>query len=247
MDLGLRGPGRLRPSSGPAEPGDPTSNPESKRLVRGSCQALISLTFKGNHLPSHRHVEGGGLDSARQLHQEVAAAGSPEPGVRAGNLLLSFPTSSTAGSLGLAVTLRPQPHCEHAVGLSACDLRSWRRASSFTQQNGFARFLLPLHSFLPETSLGTRTWFYSPHRTPCFCQASLVLMKGSPWSLPPTPAFRLTWTRVWSRGWCQWTALQGEEPCLLPPGAKGWGHGTQGLAVTLDVVAGLYDRHTLRV
>lgn len=151
------------------------------------------------------------------------------------------------GSLGLAVTLRPRPHCEHAVGLSPCDLRSWRRASSFTQQNGFARFLLPLHSFLPETSLGTRTWFYSPHWTPCFCQASLVLMKGSPWSLPPTPAFRLTWTRVWSRGWCQWTALQGEEPCLLPPGAKGWGQGTQGLAVTLDVVAGLYDRHTLRV
>ena len=69
-------------------------------------------------------------------------------------------------------------------------------------------------------------------------------MKGSPWSLPPAPAFQLTRIQVWSYGWCQWTALQGEEPCPLPPCATGWEQGTCGLAVTLDVVAGLYNRHT---
>ena len=69
-------------------------------------------------------------------------------------------------------------------------------------------------------------------------------MKGSLWSLPPAPAFWLTRIQVWSYGWCQWTALQGEEPCPLPPCARGWEQGTCGLAVTLDVVAGLYDTHT---
>ena len=51
-------------------------------------------------------------------------------------------------------------------------------------------------------------------------------------------------TGVWSCGWCQWMALQGEEPCLLPPCARGLGQGTRGLAVTLDMVASLYDRQT---
>ena len=69
-------------------------------------------------------------------------------------------------------------------------------------------------------------------------------MKGLPWSLPPAPAFWLTRIQVWNYGWCQWTVLHGEEPCPLPPCARGWEQGTCGLAVTLDVVAGLYDTHT---
>lgn len=224
----MRGPGRLRPSSGPAEPGDPTSNPESKRLARGSCQALISLTFKGNNLPSHRRVGGGGLVSARRLLGKWRRWASLSPGGGLAACCRRVPTSSAAGSLGLAVASRPRPHCEHAVGLSAYDLRSWRWASSFTQQNGFARFLLPLHSFLPETSLGTRTWFYSPHRTPCFRQASLVLIKGSPWSLPPTPAFRLTWTQGSGAvgGASGWRSRERSRACCHPvPGGWGRAHG----------------------
>ena len=128
----MRGPGRFRPSSGPAEPGDPTSNPESKRLARGSCQALISLTFKGNDLPSRRRVGGQGPGLSQAAPWQVAAAGFPELGDGWPPAVVVSPPAVQQGASGW---LPPCDlgHTEHAGGLSACGLRSWRRAASFTQ------------------------------------------------------------------------------------------------------------------
>ncbi|XP_054939270.1 uncharacterized protein [Physeter macrocephalus] len=95
-----------------------------------------------------------------------------------------FPTLATPGTNTLWVCLRVMR-----------DPGTRASTPSFTQQNGFARGLLSLHSFLPGIFAGTRTSCCGTHPTPCFCQASLVLMKESPWSLPPALAFLLTWTQ----------------------------------------------------
>lgn len=62
------------------------------------------------------------------------------------------------------------------------------------------------------TSTGPAGLFYGTHRTPSFCQASLVLRKGPPWSPPPALAASVhTGTRAPGRGSCLGTALQGKQ------------------------------------